>query len=150
MSTRKARARLAAGLLLFGLAGLAGAARADVLDVLTANAWGHDLASDASCLNPHRFSLEDGGRRLVVTWDSEITDYEGQRRRSGGYEIVGEGETSLTLKLEGESRLGADGQPVTWVLELLPTGIYCWRTTEEPFGACTHPAMACPAPPSLS
>ncbi|NDV02056.1 hypothetical protein [Pseudoroseicyclus tamaricis] len=141
----EARALVAAGLLLF-----AAPASADVLERLAATAWGHDFSADATCLNPHRFSFPADRSRLIVTWDAPITDYEGNERLSGGYDVLEEGERSLTLALHGESRLGPDGEPVLWVLQLLETGVYCWRTDDQTILQCAHPAMACPAPLPLS
>ncbi|MGZ9809477.1 hypothetical protein ACXN5S_03345 [Pseudoroseicyclus sp. H15] len=132
------------------LAGLAAPVQADIFERLAASSWGHEFDSDASCLNPHRFSFPADRSRLVITWEEPITDYEYNQCLSGGYDVVSVEEERLTLALDGESRLGPDGQPVTWVLELLPTGVYCWHTTDETKLQCDGWAMACPAPLPLS
>lgn len=101
--------------------------------------------------NAHRITFSADRSRAIFDWRRPFENYRGEAMQTGGYTVLGHDETSITLALDDESRLTAEGAPVVWILRHIetPEG-YCWGRTDWPAGRCIALHLRCPAPPSVS
>ena len=101
-------------------------------------------------VNPMQVSFSANGTRAHFKWASPIIDYEGEWRTRADYTIFAHDETSITMQLDGESRLGADGAPMVWLYEIYDNSNTCWKDASYPYGFCKGIYHACQSDPPVS
>jgi hypothetical protein len=120
------------------------AAPASIIDVLPGQ-WGSDRAQ---CdVDPQTLSFSDDGRTLHARYRILGTTYEAGKSDKAHYRyrVGAQRGNLLHLELEGETRLDAAGQPVTWELALIDRDTFCWHRNDWPKAdACSPPMIRCP------
>ena len=134
--------------LVFALA--AAPARADVFDDLSGR-FGATFNPHTCAANPHSVRFDATRSRAQFVWDHPITDFRGDERLEGSYEVLGHDANSITLRIEGETRLTDDGSPAVWIMRRVaaPDG-YCWGRTDWPAGRCVNVTIRCPEATPIS
>ena len=123
-------------------------AETDFFGVLSGT-FGQLYEAEGDCqTNPHRVTFTDGNSRALFEWAGPIIDYEEKSRVIGGYGVGGVNDLGIILNLDGESRLTAEGKPVTWVMRpVMGFDGYCWGRMDWPDARCETPQIRCPAVP---
>ena len=82
----------------------------------------------------HRHVFSEDGRALTWAFERPEKIYDGTEVSSVTYRIIGATSVTLTLALEGETRLNPKGAPIVWELVVIADGVFRWRATHFPFG----------------
>ena len=104
-------------------------------------------ASDpaTSCAaNPHQLDFMAYPPHALLSWSKPRFDENGLPTTGERYDILSNDDTSLTLRLEGDSRRTDTGARAIWVLRLTtnPQG-YCWGRTDWPVVRCERQQVRC-------
>lgn len=119
-------------------------ARADIFDDLSGR-FGSTFSPNTCARNPHRVAFDASRSRAHFVWDQPITDFRGEERLEGSYEVLGHDDSSVTMRIEGETRLTDDGAPVIWIMRRVAAlDGYCWGRTDWPAGRCENVTIRCP------
>ena len=97
--------------------------------------------------NPHTITFSADRTRLRATWEVPTRTYRDRFETSAEYVVVAHDDTGITVRLEDEPRMTADGRPVVWIARPItrPAG-YCWGRTDWPPGRCENVRIRCGAP----
>ncbi|GAB1480157.1 hypothetical protein MASR2M74_27320 [Paracoccaceae bacterium] len=125
-------------------------AGADVFDDLSGR-FGATFNPNTCARNPHRVSFDASRSRARFVWDHPITDFRGEERLEGSYEVLGHDDSSITMRIEGETRLTEDGAPAVWIMRRVAAlDGYCWGRTDWPSGRCVNVTIRCPGEAPIS
>lgn len=132
------------------LALAAAPASADIFDDLSGN-FGATSGPNTCAANPHHVTFIDGRSRAHFVWDRPIIDFRNEERLEGTYEVLGHDAASVTMRIEGETRLTDAGEPVVWIMRRVDAlHGYCWGRTDWPAGRCENVSIRCPAEAPIS
>lgn len=108
--------------------------------------WGAGYSADLSCaVNPHRITFTADHQAATFTWDRPITAYDGTVASTFHYSVISSTPDRITMAIDNESRLTADGIPVVWILRLVMAGrAYCWGRTDWAPEQCVATHFRCP------
>lgn len=95
--------------------------------------------------NPHRLDFTANPPHVLLTWSAPYTDDAGQTRSRERYDLLDATDSTLTLRLEGETRQTDSGSPPIWVMRMTEQG-YCWGREDWPLVRCEHPQTRCEKP----
>ena len=133
------------------LALLAPAASADTVFDRASGSFGAIGVVHLSCAaNPVRVGFSANRTRAHFKWDQPIVDYEGEWRTRADYTILSHDETSITMRLDDESRVDSTGAPKIWRYDLFDNGNACWRDAEWSYGFCLSSYEPCVSDPPVS
>jgi hypothetical protein len=110
-----------------------------------AGLYGHPGEINWSCEdNPHQIDFSSSPPHALFDWATPVEGYDGSQRNHVTYDVLDWDESSITMRMEGETRLTDDGQVVVWILRLTaqPDG-YCWGRRDWPMMRCQHQALRC-------
>lgn len=133
--------RLAA---LFLLASLTQAAAQDVLDSLRGQ-YGSATDPATSCAaNPHQLDFMARPPHALFNWAKPWTDADANLISHRRYDLLSTQNSTLILRLEGDSHQTADGSHPIWILRptTQPEG-YCWGRTDWPSVHCEDQQLRC-------
>jgi len=118
-------------------------ARADIFDDLSGR-FGATFNPNTCARNPHRVSFDAARSRAFFVWDHPINDFRGQERLEGSYEVLSHDADTITMRIEGETRLTEDGAPAVWIMRRVAAlDGYCWGRTDWPAGRCVNVTIRC-------
>ena len=101
--------------------------------------------------SPHTVTFDAGRSRAQFVWDHPITDFRGEERLEGRYEVLGHDDSSITMRILDETRLTEDGAPVVWIMRrVVALDGYCWGRTDWPAGRCENVTIRCPGETPIS
>ena len=130
-------------LLSIALALAATPARADIFDDLSGR-FGSTFNAHTCAANPHSVRFDDDRRQAHFIWDHPITDFRGQERLEGTYEVLRHDADTITMQIAGETRLTDDGAPAVWIMRRVAAlDGYCWGRTDWPAGRCVNVTIRC-------
>ena len=118
--------------------------RADIFDDLSGR-FGATSNPNTCARNPHRVRFDAARSRAFFVWDHPITDFRGEERLEGSYEVLGHDADTITMRIEGGTRLTEDGAPAVWIMRRVAAlDGYCWGRTDWPAGRCVNVTIRCP------
>lgn len=82
----------------------------------------------------HRIVHDPKEKTLTFEYDKPVKRYDGQESRTARYQIVGVSATTVTLKLENETRRTPEGAIVQWEFDLVDPETYRWHASHKPVG----------------
>jgi hypothetical protein len=126
--------------LLFLLTSAATAQAQDIFDSLRGQ-YGSATDPATSCAsNPHDLNFMANPPHALFTWDKPRADGAVDQR----YDLLNHSPTTLTLRLEGDTRRTDAGAPPIWILRLTsqPQG-YCWGRADWPDVHCEDQQVRC-------
>ena len=129
---------------LFLFATLSAASAQEVFQSLS-GPYGSASDPATSCAaNPHQLDFMASPPHAMITWSQPWTDENGNTVSDQRYDLMDYSETTLTLRLEGDTRRTADGDRPTWILRLTkePEG-YCWGRADWPLVHCENQQVRC-------
>lgn len=94
--------------------------------------------------NPHRLEVMVRPPHMTLTWTAPVPDPRGGRTERLVYDMIGADASTLTLRLEGETRVASYGGPVIWTLRRTEDG-YCWARPDWPVIRCEDRQLRCDA-----
>ncbi len=107
--------------------------------------YGSATDPSLSCeTNPHRLSVTEDMRHLVMAWDRPAPDPRGGTTEERVYSIIGIEGPKLTLRLEDEDRTVSASGFVISTLRQTDDG-YCWTRPDWPVQRCEDRQMRCDA-----
>jgi hypothetical protein len=129
---------------LFLLASLSSASAQGVFDRLLGQYGSASDPSTSCASNPHELSFEAQPPHANFTWTEAWTDVDGRTVSHKRYDMLDYDDSSLTLRLEGDSSRTADGGRPIWILRLTtaPEG-YCWGRADWPSVHCENQQVRC-------
>ena len=125
-------------------------ARADIFDDLSGR-FGATFNAHTCAANPHSVRFDATRSRAQFVWDHPITDFRGEERLEGRYEVLSHDANSITMRIEGETRLTDAGLPAVWIMRRVAAlDGYCWGRTDWPAGRCVNVTIRCPGGAPIS
>lgn len=98
--------------------------------------------------NPVDLHFTDKPPHAVFTWAKSRQMFDDKMSNEAVYDFRGEVPLGLLLRLEGETRLTAAGDPVLWILR--PDADlqgFCWGRPDWPVVQCVNPFRRCDTAP---
>lgn len=94
--------------------------------------------------NPHQLDFMAYPPHALLSWAKPTTGKTGLPTTGERYDILGNDDTSLTLRLEGDNRRTDRGGQAIWILRLTtnPQG-YCWGRTDWSVVRCEQQQVRC-------
>lgn len=122
-----------------------GAAQAQ--DVFSTLRGQYGSASDpaTSCAaNPHELDFIAQPPHAIFVWSQPWTDADGTSVSDRRYDLLDYSDTTLTLRLEGDTRRTDTGDRPIWILRQTtePEG-YCWGRSDWPSVHCEDQQVRC-------
>jgi hypothetical protein len=106
--------------------------------------WGWTSDHARSCArNPHTLAFSADRHFMILRHRAPIKAFDGNERSEAYYRVLQSSSHTITLGLEGETRLQRDGRPVLWELRLLSESAYCWHRTDKSERSCSPPIVRC-------
>lgn len=107
-----------------------------------------DNAAYSCAANPVQLSFTDSPPHALFKWGLPQQIFDDTTATEAVYDLVAEVSGGLILRLEGERRLTATGEPVLWVLR--PDADFqrfCWGRMDWPVVQCVNPFARCDGAP---
>lgn len=122
-----------------------GAARAQDMFSALPGQYGSATDPATSCAaNPHELSFMTQPPHALFVWTRPWTDAQGETVSDRRYDLLTHTDTTLTLRLEGDTQRTATGDRPIWILRPTssPEG-YCWGRADWPSVHCEDQQVRC-------
>ncbi len=116
----------------------------DIFDTLGGQ-YGSASNPETSCAaNPHHVEFISQPPHAMFLWTEPWTDIDGISVTDKRYDLLDHTDTTLTLRLEGDTQRADTGGHPIWILRLTtqPEG-YCWGRTDWPSVHCEDQQVRC-------
>lgn len=102
-----------------------------------------DDEDSSTCELSRAISFSDDGKLMIATYLDIGYTSESDGRKQFIYDVLAVSESAVTVVLENEERLDANGDPVVWIVRLIDENTFCWGREDWPDDSCTPPRMRC-------